>query len=154
MYVKLDRTSRLPYSHHVNDSNVGPRRTASEWRHGRRYVFEFGAALIAFIVLAIVADRAGPGLTGASRVALTVAPATAALGMALAVARFVLCMDELQRATVLTAGAIAALATGVVAMALGLLQDAHIVDVSMTVILPLLALFWGIALALVRRTSR
>ena len=133
------------------DGIHGPNRTPAEWRNCRRYVVEFAAGLAAFVILAAIADRSGPSLAGPTRIALVIAPGAAALGMAFALARFVRLMDELQRGTALSAGALAALATAVVTMALGLLQDAHIVNVSMTVVLPMLALFWGIALLLVRR---
>jgi predicted MFS family arabinose efflux permease len=129
-------------------------RTPAEVRSARRYVVEFALAGGAFVVLSFLADALASRLDGPARTASVLLPSLGAAAMAFAVVRFALRMDERQRQTVVTAAALAAVATALLTMALGLLQDARIVGVSLTSVLPMLALFWGLALMWLQRSER
>jgi hypothetical protein len=132
-------------------NSLVPERTSGEWRSGRRYMLEFGIAFAAFLMLMIGADVAIGRVGGPLHVTVALLPAVGVLAMALAVVRFTLRMDELQRQTVVTAAAIAAAATAVVTMALALIEEQLPFRVSLSVVLPALVLFTGIALPFVAR---
>jgi hypothetical protein len=136
----------------VNHFNaLVPERTPGEWRSGRRYMLEFGIGFVAFLMLMIGTDVAIGRVGGPLHITVALLPTAGVLAMALALVRFTLRMDELQRQTVVTAAAIAAAATAVVSMALALIEDQVPFRLSLSVVLPMLVLFFGIALPFVGR---
>lgn len=135
----------------MDDVLPGPGRTVAERRSGRRYIFEFSAAVAAFVLFAEIGDRLAFQDANVHLAVVVVLPMAAVLGMAIAAARFVARMDERQRQAMLAAAAVAGVATAVVTMALGLLQENRLIRLDLTVVLPIFALLFGISIAFVRR---
>lgn len=134
------------------DSLEDPREcTPSEKRNSRRYVVEFAVGVFAYTVLVLLSVGNVEHVTGWQKYVVAIAPTFGSVIMVVAVVRFVLSMDELQRQTFVVSGAIALLATSVVTMAIGFLENAGIPHVNMTWVLPIAAASWGLAMPFVRR---
>jgi putative Mn2+ efflux pump MntP len=126
--------------------------TASEKRSAARYRNEIIAAAALYGVLLVVSLRTVERMTIPSlRIAVALLPVLGCGAMIVALVRFAQRMDELQRKSMVEAAAISLIATSLVAMALGFLENAGVPRVGMIWVWPLAAIFWGIAFAVVRR---
>ena len=76
------------------------------------------------------------------------------IGMSIALIRFMLRMDELQRQNLILCGAIAGLATAIATMALGFLENAGVPRISMTFVWPFTMLVFGACVPFMRRRYR
>ena len=92
---------------------------------------------------------AGPG-----KVALALLPALGIVTTSLALVRYVLRQDELQRRTFVDAAAIAAVVTAVLAMTLGFLENAGVPRISMTWVWAMTMSSFAVSLPFVRRRYR
>ena len=134
------------------DSLEDPRGcTPSEGRNGRRYVVEFGVGVLAYTVLVVLSVGNVGHVAGWQKYVVAIAPTFGSVIMVVAMVRFVLSMDELQRQTIVVSGSIALLVTSVVTMAIGFLENAGIPRFNMTLVFPIAAASWGLALPFVRR---
>ena len=110
----------------------------------RRYFIEFNTALALYIAATIgreyVAHQTGdPTL----RTLILVSPILPVLLAAWAVVRFYRGIDEYHRLQILEALAIAAGATGIIAVSWGFLQDVGFPKLSLSVAWPIIALVWA-----------
>lgn len=126
--------------------------TASEKQSAARYRTEIIAATVLYGALLLVSLRtidriAYPGL----RIAIALLPVLGCGAIVVAMVRFAQRMDELQRKSMVEAAAISLIATALVAMALGFLENAGLPRVGMIWVWPLAAIFWGIAYVVLRR---
>jgi hypothetical protein len=93
-------------------------------------------------------------LTGSARVTVAVLPMIGILIIVAALVRFTLRADEFQRQTILVSAAIAGVACLVVTMTLGLLENAGLPRLPMTLVWIILLLAFGVAMPFVRRRYR
>jgi hypothetical protein len=126
----------------------------SERRSSRRYLVEMLASSIAYFILLAISVHYVDHADGVAKVALSLLPVAGIAGMSLAFVRFTLRLDDFQRQTIFLSGAIAALASAVVSMTLGFLENAGLPRISLTWVWPLILGFFGIALPFVRRRYR
>jgi hypothetical protein len=126
-------------------------RTPSERRNGRRYLAEFIVGVLTYMILVPVSVSNVEHVTGWLKYIVAIAPTFGASIMVVAMVRFVLTMDELQRQTFVVAGAITLLVTLVVTLAIGFLENAGIPHVNMTFVWPIAVVSWAIAMPFVRR---
>lgn len=102
-------------------------RTPAERRVGRRYVWEFGVGIGAFVLLFLVLPRlvvAEPGSGESVVIALT--PLVPIVWMVIAMARHVRRVDELQRALLLRSFAVGFGAAMVITLAIALVSSAGV----------------------------
>lgn len=129
--------------------------TPTERKSMRRYQVElFGSAIAYVILLLISVHYVGAIASKPLRSAVALLPMAGIAGMAVAIVRLAMRMDELQRQTLLVSAAIGGLATAVATMALGFLDSAGIFRTSMTFVWPIFIVAAGICLPVVRRHYR
>lgn len=133
---------------------VGPCRTLAERKSARRYQAEIIAAGLIYTALVFLSVGNVERVTGFLRVIVAEAPMLGVIGMSIAFVRFVLRLDELQRRTVIDAGAIALLVTICATMALGFLENAGSPRVTMSWVWSIGIFAWAVALPFVRRRYR
>ncbi len=126
-------------------------RTPTERRSGQRYVIEILSAGVLYAALVMASLRYVESFGGIVKYAVAVAPALGAAAMAIAMVRFALRMDELQRRTFVDAAAIAMVATAIITMAVGFLENAGLPRLSLTWVWPVAVVSWALALPFVRR---
>jgi hypothetical protein len=129
--------------------------TPTERRSIRRYQVELFGSALAYVVLLLLSVHyvdtiASKPLKGA----VALLPMAGIAGMAVAMVRLAMRMDELQRQTLLVSAAIGGLTTAVATMALGFLESAGIFRSSMTFVWPIFIAASGICLPVVRRHYR
>jgi len=135
--------------------NAEPKYTPTESRLFRRYRNECIAAAVVYIGLLLVSLRFVDRFpSGPAKAAIALLPMLGIIAFAVAMLRFLSHIDEFQRQTILTAAAIAGLATAIVTMALGFLENAGVPRVSMTFVWPLTFVVFGACLPFVRRRYR
>ncbi|MBD5604645.1 MAG: hypothetical protein IAI48_06085 [Candidatus Eremiobacteraeota bacterium] len=129
--------------------------TAAERKSARRYQIELLASMALYVVTLFVSIRnvdhvaAGPG-----KVALALLPVFGIVATSLALVRYVLRQDEMQRRTFVDAAAIAAIVTAVATMTLGFLENAGVPRISMTWVWPFTMISFAVSLPFVRRRYR
>ena len=126
----------------------------SERRSSRRYLVEMLSSSLAYFILLAISVRYVDHADGVAKVALALLPVAGIAAMSLAFVRFTLRLDDFQRQTIFQSGAIAALASAVVTMTLGFLENAGLPRISLTWVWPMILGFFGIALPFVRRRYR
>lgn len=118
----------------------------------RRYVLEFGGAMLAYMIVLVVALQlieANPNVPW--RIAAAVAPVIPICFALLAFIRALGRMDELQRRIQLDAIGFAFGATAIVTFTYGFLEIVGFPSVSFIWVLPLMVALWGVASAIAAR---
>jgi hypothetical protein len=128
--------------------------TPAERASGQRYLVEVGAAIALLVASSFVSLHYLDGVSGPAKVALALLPMVGILAIAVAVVRFALRADEFVRQALVVSGAIAALASAVVAMALGYLETAGMARISIAFGWPLIAATFAAVFPIVRRRYR
>ena len=134
-----------------------PEHTCSptERKSNRRYQLEVIGSAAVYTVLLLISihfvDRITPG---AAKTAVALLPMIGVVGMSLAMVRFTMRADELQRQTMLISGAISAVATAVITMCFGFLENAGMAALPITFVWPMIVLIFGICVPIVRRRYR
>lgn len=127
------------------------RQSPSERKSGRRYQIEVIGAGIAYVVLVFASTASVDHVPGFAKYLVAVGPALGSAAMALAMVRYVMRMDELQRQTFVTAAAIALVVTVVFTSALGFLENAGLPQINLTSVWIVAVASWAIAMPFVRR---
>ncbi len=128
--------------------------TPSERRSLRRYQFELGVGLAVYAALLVPTVLFVDRLNGLAKVVVAVLPMAGILVICAALVRFTLRADEFQRQTILVSAAIAGVVCLVVTMTLGLLENAGLPRLPMTLVWIILLFAFGIAMPFVRRRYR
>jgi len=128
--------------------------TPTERRSVRRYQAELGAGLAVYAATLALSISYVDHLTGAARVTVAVLPMMGILIIVAALVRFTLRADEFQQQTILVSAAIAGVVCLVVTMTLGLLENAGLPRLPMTLVWIILLFAFGIAMPFVRRRYR
>lgn len=119
---------------------------------GRSYMKEFTLAMVGYTVFllgSIFIVREIP--ESPLRYIVAVLPVLPALYGLSAIGRFVDRIDELQQRIQLRAAAFSAGATAIVTFTYGFLEGVGLPHLNWTFVLPIIAIFWGIGLALAGR---
>jgi hypothetical protein len=114
-------------------------------RSSRRYVIEFGSAMLAYVVVlfaSIALINANPDALW--RYAVALAPVVPAFFALIAFVRFLGRMDELQRRIQLEAIGLSFGATAILTFAYGFLELVGFPHLSWIWILPLMVMLWGL----------
>jgi len=112
--------------------------------NARRYLVEFGSAMIAYVVVILVSGAvvdAHP--TAGWRFAVVVTPVVPGLLALWAVIRHVRRLDERERRVQLEAATVAGLGTGLITFTYGFLEEAGAPAVPLVLVLPLFIALWG-----------
>jgi hypothetical protein len=138
------------------DVEVGDSRscTPAERRSVRQYQGELFVGLVVYGGLLVPSVLFVDRLSGIPKVAIAVLPMAGILVICAALVRFTLRADEFQRQTILASAAIAGVVCLVVTMTLGLLENAGLPRLPMTLVWIILLFAFGIAMPFVRRRYR
>ncbi len=117
----------------------------------RRYQLEIAAAAALYVGLVFISTGTVNRLAGNAKVAIALLPVLGVTALVIAIVRFVLRADELERQVVVMSAALAAVGVGVMTMALGFLENAGVPRLSMTLVWPLLAVAFGVTFPFVHR---
>lgn len=118
----------------------------------KRYTFQFIAAMLAYVVVLIVCITLLKQFPDSRiRISLSVAPLIPVIFGLYAFLRKLSLLDELQTRIQYEAIAFASVATALLTFTYGFLELAGLPRLSMTFVLPLLCLLWGVGLFVAKR---
>lgn len=126
--------------------------TQKEKEAGRRYMVEFGLAIIGYVVvLLVVVGFLQPPGSDWWRIPLALLPVIPLLFALKALMRFVGKMDELQQQIQFQSITFAAITTGFITFSWGMLENANIPSLPLVWIFPIMIGLWGVAQSYYRR---
>ena len=129
--------------------------TTSTRAAGRRYLFEFGGAMAAYVLVVLLSSWAVHDHPTADwRFAVAVTPIVPALFAMWAVLRHVRRLDERERLIQLQALTASTVVVGMVTFTYGFLEAAGAPSVSLVWVLPALIAVWGVGVAVANLRDR
>jgi hypothetical protein len=124
-------------------------------RAERRYFWEFGLAITAYVViLAASVYSLNHGVTGFAKYVVAVVPAIPIVGVFIAVVRWLQATDEFQRQIAITALALGGGATALIDVTYGFLENGGLPRMPVWISYLIFMTIWGIATPILKRMSR